>query len=212
MSGTILITGASRGLGKKIAEKFSKEKWNVIPACRAVQCDVSDRDSVKNFFKKIDGLDVVVNNAGINKNQLLLRTNSGDWDEIIATNLTGVFNVCREAVKLMRINGGHIINISSMAGVTGREGQCHYSASKAGLIGFSKSLAKETARWNIKVNVILPGYMNTGMTNEDVIKRGQEENILHKINNPQDVAKFIYQLAQTDFISGQVFNLDSRII
>lgn len=210
MSGTALITGASRGLGKEIAKKFSEEKWNVI-AVHSKNCDISDRNSVKNLFKKIDQLDVVVNNAGINKDQLLFRTSSEDWNKIIDINLTGVFNVCREAVRVMRQNGGHIINISGMAGLIGREGQCHYSASKAGVIGFSKSLAKETAARGINVNVILPGYMKTDMVNDNIIERAKNENILGKINDPKDIAKFIYQLTQTDFVSGQVFNLDSRI-
>jgi 3-oxoacyl-[acyl-carrier protein] reductase len=210
MPGTVLITGASRGLGEEIADKFSKEKWNVIPI-NSKNCGITDRASIKNLFKSIHNLDVVINNAGINKDQLLFRTTAEDWNKIIDVNLTGVFNICREAVKIMRHTGGHIVNISSMAGVTGRGGQCAYSASKAGLIGFSKALAKETARWNIKVNVILPGYMKTYMASEGILERGRQENILNKINEPTDITKFIFQLAQTDFISGQVFNLDSRI-
>lgn len=207
MSGTILITGTSRGLGREIANEFSKNGWSVISGF-----DVTDRKSVRDALKGIEQLDVVINNAGVNKDQLLFRTSEEDWNKIISVNLTGVFNVCRAAVKIMRKNGGHIINISSMAGLKGREGQCHYSASKAGVIGFSKALAKEVSRWNIKVNVILPGYMKTGMLTDGIIKRAEKENLLGRINQPEDVARFIYQLVQTDFISGQVFNLDSRII
>lgn len=228
MSRTVLVTGASRGLGKEIAIEFSKNGWRVCVTffestglakdlqkeidCDTFQCDVSNRESVHNMMKNINRLDVVINNSGINKNQLLLRTAPKDWNEVIGVNLTGAFNVCREAIKIMRNNGGHIINISSIAGLKGREGQCHYSASKAGLIGFSKALAKEVARWNIKVNAVFPGYMKTDMVSGEIIKRAEEENILKRINHPSDIAKFIYQLVQTDFISGQVFNLDSRII
>lgn len=206
MPGTVLVTGTSRGLGNEIAKEFSKNKWSVTSGI-----NVTDRRSIHDAIKRIEQLDVVINNAGINKDQLLLRTGQEDWDRIIDVNLTGVFNICREAIKIMRKDGGHIVNISSMAGLVGREGQCHYSASKAGLIGFSKSLARESARWNIKVNVILPGYMKTSMVNEEILQRGRQENLLGRINEPSDIARFIYQLVQTDFISGQVFNLDSRI-
>lgn len=210
MSGTILVTGASAGLGREISKKFSEEEWNVI-AVSSKNCDISDRNLVKAFFKKIDRLDAVINNAGINKNQLIFRCSSDDWERVIAVNLTGVFNICREAVRIMK-KGGHIVNISSMAGLTGREGQCHYSASKAGVIGFSKALAKEVAKQKIKVNVVLPGYMKTAMADEKIIERGIAENILGGINEPSHIAEFIYRLVQTDFISGQVFNLDSRIV
>jgi 3-oxoacyl-[acyl-carrier protein] reductase len=208
---TILITGASRGLGRSIALKFEEEKWNVI-SISSKNCDISNRKSVKDFFKGIERLDVVINNAGVNKNQLLCKTSIEDWNEILETNLTGVFNVCREAVRCMRKYGGHIINISSILGMKGKEGQCHYSASKAGLIGLTKSLARETAGWNIKVNAILPGCMETDMMTKCHMEMAKNENILGKTNKTEDVAKFIYQLTQTDFISGQVFNIDSRII
>ncbi len=158
MSGTVLITGATRGLGKEIANEFSQSGWCVISGV-----DVTDRMAIREVVRRINRLAVVINNAGINKNQLLVRISQEDWERRINVNLTGVFNICREAVRLMRKKGGHIVNISSMAGVVGRRGQCHYSASKAGIIGFSKALAREVSGWNIKVNVILPGYMKTGM-------------------------------------------------
>jgi len=208
---TVLITGASRGLGKAVAQKFREEKWNVI-SVSSKNCDISNRQSVKNFFGCIGRLDVLINNAGINKNQLLYKMKIEDWNKILETNLTGVFNMCQESVKIMMKQGGHIVNISSMLAITGKAGQCHYSASKAGLIGFTKSLARETARWNIKVNAILPGCMETDMTTKSYIDTAKTENILGKINSTEDIAKFIYQLVNTDFISGQVFNLDSRII
>lgn len=207
MCGTALITGTSRGLGKEIANVFSKNGWSVISGV-----DVTDRIAIQKIMTGIHRLDVVINNAGINKDALLLRTSIRDWERIIAVNLTGVFNICREAVRIMQNTGGHIVNISSMAGVIGRAGQCAYSSSKAGLIGFSKALAREVSRWNIKVNVILPGYMKTNMLSEYMIDRAKEENLLRRINEPLDIARFIYQLVHTDFISGQVFNLDSRVI
>ena len=164
---------------------------------------------IKNKFGK---LDVVVNNAAINTNKLILNTSIKDWEDIIGVNLTGVFNVCQEAVKLMRHGGGHIINISSLTGKIGRKGQGAYSASKAGLLGFSKSLAKEVGRWNIKVNTVFPGYMETDMLRADLIERAKSENVLNRTNDPSDVAEFIFGLVGMDFISGQEFNLDSRIV
>jgi len=221
---TIFVTGLTRGLGKSIAEVFAANNWNVCGIYsnksehveNAWQCDVRDREKLQEVFKEVvnkcGGVDVLVNNAAINKNQLARDTTEADWNEVIGVNLTGIFNVCKEVVPLMRKKGGHIINISSVSGLKGREGQCHYVASKAGVIGFSKSLAREVACWNIKVNVILPGYMKTNMLDEKYIARAESENLLGKINTTQDAAGFIYQLTQTDFISGQVFNLDSRIL
>lgn len=232
MQKTVLITGASRGLGRAIAIVFLKRGWRVgINYVNSRQAagelasekggelfpgDISSREAVAGIFREIKDrfgrLDVVINNAGINKDRLLVKTTPEDWQRVINVNLTGTFNVCRQAVRLMRPAGGHIVNISSLAAVTGRKGQCAYTASKAGLIGFSRSLARELAGGNIKVNVVLPGYMNTAMVDSTTLARAHQENILGRINEPGEVARFIYQLVSASFISGQVFNLDSRII
>ena len=231
MQRTVLITGASRGLGRAAAVVFLERGWRVginyvnshsaarellsYPGSELFPGDISSREAVNEIFRNLKNkfgcLDAVINSAGISKDRLLVNTTPEEWNRVISVNLTGVFNICRQALRIMRPAGGHIINISSLAAVTGRRGQCAYTASKAGVIGFSRSLARQAAGVNIRVNVVLPGYMDTAMVNKVILARARRENILGRINEPGEIARFIYQLVSASSISGQVFNLDSRI-
>ena len=231
MQRTVLITGASRGLGRAAAVVFLERGWRVginyvnshsaarellsYPGSELFPGDISSREAVNEIFRNLKNkfgyLDAVINSAGISKDRLLVNTTPEEWNRVISVNLTGVFNICRQALRIMRPAGGHIINVSSLAAVTGRRGQCAYTASKAGVIGFSRSLAREAAGVNIRVNVVLPGYMDTAMVNKVILARARRENILGRINEPGEIARFIYQLVSASSISGQVFNLDSRI-
>jgi len=160
-------------------------------------------------------LDVVINNAGVAKDNLLLRQSEEEWDATIETNLTGCFHVIREAAPLMKSSGGgHIINISSYSGVKGKVGQAAYSASKAALIGLTVSAARELAGYHIRVNAVIPGYMMTemGAQSPKAIKQAEEENLLHTLTDPVHIARGITAIAEMDYITGQVISLDSRIL
>lgn len=236
----IIVTGASRGLGKEIALRFGKAQERVVVnflGSEQAAVDVADTifrnggeamlfradvrssadvDAMINSSKERWGtVDVLVNNAGIIKDSILLRMTEDDWDSVLDVNLKGVFHCCRAVSRVMsRKQQGHIINISSIVGIQGREGQANYSASKAGLIGLTKSCAKELGRNNIKVNAILPGYMPTDMgdgVSKTVQNRIVQENILGRVADPDEVAEFVYHLSLMNNVSGQVFNLDSRI-
>ena len=165
--------------------------------------------------KRFGRLDAVINNAGITKDNLLLRQSEGDWDRLINTNLKGCFNVIRAMAPLMeRSGGGHMLNISSYSGVKGKAGQAAYSASKAALIGLSHTVAKELAGHGIRVNVLLPGYMMTemGAGAQKAMEKAREESISNNLSDPLEVAAFVAYLLGTKNITGQVFSLDSRII
>jgi 3-oxoacyl-[acyl-carrier protein] reductase len=161
-------------------------------------------------------VDVLVNNAGRTKDHLLLRMEERDWDDVIGTNLSGSFN-CMRSVSNIMVNqqDGHIISIASIVGMQGREGQANYSASKAGLIGLTKSCARELGPYNIKVNAVLPGYLKTDMGETITISvkdRISRENTLQRSTQPAEVAEFIFHLSRMNNVSGQIFNLDSRIV
>lgn len=236
-----LITGGSRGLGSQICSKFAAEGFHVIinfnkseSEARKVlqeikhnhgsgeiyQCDVSDFAQVKQMSEDIakthDSLSVVVNNAGITQDSMLVNMEKEQWDEVIAVNLNGTFNVCRNiAPLLVKKMEGCIINISSISGIEGRAGQANYSASKSGIIAFSKSLAEEIGRFNIKVNVVVPGFMHTEMTTSVSEKKRHEilkRNVLPSRITTEETAEFIFYLSQQKNISGQVFHIDSRIL
>lgn len=219
MKKNILITGGSRGIGKAIADKFSENGWKVFINSRKI-ADVGKYQEigkmVKEAIDKHGGIDVLINNAGIVRDNVLVKMNEEDWDKVIETNLKGVFNTTKAVIThMIKEKRGHIINISSIAGIIGNIGQANYSAAKAGIIGFTKSLAREVGKRNIKVNVVVPGLVLTDMTKglgEEKTREKTEENCLKRINTPEDVADFIYFLANTNNISGQVFNIDSRIL
>jgi 3-oxoacyl-[acyl-carrier protein] reductase len=237
----IIVTGASRGLGREIALRFGKGQERVVVNFlnnERAATDVADiivrhggeamlfradvRSSadvdamIDSAVERWGAVDVLVNNAGIIKDGILLRMTEEDWDNVLAVNLKGAFSCCRAVSRIMsREQQGHIINISSIVGIQGREGQANYAASKAGLIGLTKSCAKELGTYNIKVNAILPGYMPTDMgdgVSKTIRERIFHENIRGRVADPQEVAEFVYHLSLMNNVSGQVFNLDSRII
>jgi len=237
----IIVTGASRGLGKEIALRFGREKEKIVVnflrnerAALQVADDIfrsggeamlfradirssSEVDVMIDSVEKRWGtVDVLVNNAGIAKDGLVLRMTEEDWDSVLDVNLKGAFYCCRAVSRIMsRRQQGHVINVSSVVGIRGREGQANYAASKAGLIGMTKAYAKELGSSNVKVNAILPGFMPTDMGEEvsdDVRNRIYQENVLGRVSHPQEVSEFVYCLSLMNNVSGQVFNLDSRII
>ncbi len=232
----VFITGVSRGIGLEIAKCFlndghfvigtSRSHFNLSESLGSDQClhmplDVTDRDQVKSCLEQLKTLEkipnVLINNAGITKDQLFLRMKDEDWDEVINSNLTSVFNITKLFIKSMVKNrSGKIINISSVAGLMGNPGQVNYSASKAGLGGFTRSLAKEVAARNITVNCIAPGFIETDMTNH--FKSDELENILkqipkNKMGNPQDIANLALFLASSsaDYITGQTISVDGGL-
>jgi 3-oxoacyl-[acyl-carrier protein] reductase len=233
---TVLITGASHGLGRHLTEAFLGKGYAVIvnyltseASARellsgreehvlAIKTDVGDSVQVSAMIRqtkdRFGRLDIIINNAGIAKDNLLLRQSEEEWDETIKTNLTGCFHVIREAAPLMKSSGGgHIINISSYSGVKGRVGQAAYSASKAALIGLTVSAARELAGYNIRVNAVLPGYMMTemGARSAKATRQAKEESLLRTLTDPADIARGITAIAEMDYITGQVIGLDSRI-
>lgn len=237
----VIVTGASRGLGREIALEFGKAGDRVVvnyvshgPAAAAVvdeilraggeaisyKADVRIAEEVGTMIdettKRWGYLDILVNNAGIAKDRLMLRMPERDWDSVLDTNLTGAFHCIRAASTIMsNQREGHIVNISSIVGVQGREGQAPYAAAKAGLIGLTKSAAKELGGFNIKVNAVLPGYLPTEMgenVSDTILTRVLQENALNRVSDPREVAEFIHHLSRMNNISGQIFNLDSRIL
>lgn len=256
-----LITGSSRGLGKAVALACGKRGHQVAVHCKdkisaakdvaaqikdslIFKADVRDFKEIKSLVdevvKKWGRIDVLVNNAGITKEALLLRTSEKDFDEVIGTNLKSAFNFIRACTPHMMnqtikktipphphlAKGGrgdyqikqkckHIINISSFAGVKGKAGLSAYSASKAGLIGLTLTSAKEFSRYNIMVNAVLPGYMLTDMgegSSNTAKEKALEESLIKDFSKPDMIAEFICNLCETTGITGQVFNLDSRIL
>ncbi|MDP2168067.1 MAG: SDR family NAD(P)-dependent oxidoreductase [Thermodesulfovibrionales bacterium] len=231
---TVLITGGSRGLGRELAVSLSEKGWAVavnyhasenealalsksLKNAVAIKADVGDIRQViemeRDIRKKWGRLDALINNAGITKDGLLLKTSEEDWDSVLRVNLKGCFNTIKTFAPLIaESGGGHIINISSRTGLRGKTGQAAYSASKAGLIGLTVSLAKELAPLNIRVNAILPGYMPTEMGAEagEAMRRAKEQSLLGRLSEPGEIAGCILWLLSTWGVTGQVFVLDSR--
>ncbi len=237
----VIVTGASRGLGRAIALRFGSAGYSVAVNFRErikeaedvadkiekmggravlIKADVRNIDDVSKMIdltiSAFGRIDILINNAAINKDRLLISMDEDDWKEIIDTNLKGAFNCLRAAADMMaKSGGGHIINISSFAGLSGRKGQACYAASKAGLIGLSRSAAKELARSNIMVNVIIPGFMEDGMGSglsldqKYIIKK---DNILGDPISAQGVSDFIFHFTSSTGTTGQIFNLDNRVI
>ena len=238
-----LITGATRGIGKQIAITLAKQGYNIALNYRkeneelentkkeieeigvqvlAVKGDVANFEECENFVKQVierfGQIDVLVNNAGITKDMLLMRMKKEDFEQVIDTNLVGTFNVTKNVVPyMMKARSGRIINISSVVGISGNAGQTNYSASKAGIIGFTKSLAKEIASRNILVNAVAPGFIETNMTDvlKDDVKQEIAKNIpLRRMGTTQDVANVVKFLASDDssYITGQVINIDGGML
>ena len=243
MSKVAFITGATRGIGKSIALKLAScgydiainyrtenddltELLNEIKGfnvrCIAVCGDVSDFEACTNMIKQIisefEKIDVLVNNAGITRDMLLMRMKESDFTDVIDVNLVGTFNITKNVIPyMMKQKNGRIINISSVVGITGNAGQTNYSASKAGIIGFTKSLAKEIASRNILVNAVAPGFIETNMTDvlKDDVKQEIAKNIpLKRMGTTQDVANVVKFLASDDssYITGQVINVDGGML
>ena len=232
----VFITGVSRGIGLEIAKCFSNNGYFVLGTSRSdfdlakvlssdeclhLQLDVTDRNQVTACLDQLKEIDkvpnVLINNAGITKDQLFLRMKNEDWDDVIDTNLTSVFNMSKLFIKSMvKERSGSIINISSVAGLMGNAGQVNYSASKAGLGGFTRALAKEVAARNITVNCIAPGFIETDMT--DHFQDKDLENILNqipanKMGNPQHIADLALFLASSkgNYITGQTISVDGGL-
>ncbi len=229
-----LITGASGGLGRVLCKALFRNGFVIIAnfhrsedainqlkkECEGIipyRADVSIieecmrmADFVKERFQRLDAL---INNAGITDNRLFIKTEEDLFQKILDVNLKGCFNTIRSFSELLSVNGGHIVNISSSSGIRGKKGQSAYSASKAGLIGLSLTSAKELAPLNIKVNVVVPGYMDTemGRTSVEGLNDAVRESLLKRLTSPEDVAGFIVSLIQTSSVTGQIFRIDSRI-
>lgn len=235
----VVVTGASRGIGKAIAIKLAELGANIVVNYRsskeaveevvkeieskgvkalAVQGDVSKFNEAENIIKRakeeFGKIDILVNNAGITRDGLLLRMKEEDFDSVIDVNLKGAFNCLRHVTPIMmKQRSGKIINISSVVGVTGNAGQVNYSASKAGIIGMTKSAARELAARGITVNAIAPGFIKTEMTEvlSDKVQESIKSNIpLKKMGNTEDVANLLAFLASdsASYITGQVINVD----
>jgi 3-oxoacyl-[acyl-carrier protein] reductase len=233
---TVFITGVSRGIGEAIAKAFSSEGYFVIGTSRASfdlpksldtdQClhiplDVKDRAGIQSAYDLLKSKDllptIIINNAGITKDQLLLRMDDEDWDDVIETNLTSVFNITKVFVKpMVKARTGRVINISSVAGLMGNPGQVNYSASKAGIGGFTRSLAKELASRNITVNCISPGFIASDMT-KGLEGEAQTKVInqipAQKLGDPKNIADLAIFLAskKASYITGQTISVDGGL-
>ena len=237
-----LITGGTRGIGKAIAKKFAENGYDLVinyvsentdleklkkdinskNEILFVRANVGDFNSceelVKKAIEKFGKIDVLVNNAGITRDNLIMRMKEEDFDKVINTNLKGTFNVTKNVVPyMMKKKSGKIVNISSVVGVSGNAGQCNYAASKAGIIGFTKSIAKELASRNILANCVAPGFIDTDMT--EVLSDSVKENInsqipLKRMGTAEEIAKAVYFLAGEDntYITGQVLNIDGGML
>ena len=238
-----LITGAARGIGKQIAITLAKEGYNIAlnyrtntdsiielkdkiesygVKCLLIQGDVSVYEDTERMTKEtieeFGKIDVLVNNAGITKDTLLLRMKEEDFESVINVNLIGTYNMTKNVSSyMMKARNGRIINVSSVVGVSGNAGQSNYSASKAGIIGFTKSLAKELASRNILVNAVAPGFIETDMTKalkDDVKEKIFEQIPLKREGKAEEVANVVKFLASSDssYITGQVINIDGGML
>ncbi len=228
-----LVTGGSRGIGRAIALELGRAGAEVVVGYRtgreeaeavaseiggrAVEADVSDAESAKALVEAAGDLDVLVNNAGLTRDGLLVRMSDDDWRTVIDTNLSSVFYTCRAAARpMMRKRGGSIVNISSIVGVHGNWGQTNYAASKAGIIGFTKSLARELGSRNVRANVVAPGYVKTQLTDvlpQEATAAMLTNTPLGRLGDPEDVAGAVRFLCSdaAAFVTGDVLLVDGGL-
>lgn len=240
---TAVVTGGSRGIGRAIALQLAANGANVVVnytsnseaalsvvreieamgvSGKAIKADVSKGEEVENLvnevLKTFGSIDILVNNAGINRDNLIIRMTEQEFDDVINTNLKGAF-ICTKSVARVMIKqkSGKIINVSSVVGIVGNAGQSNYAAAKAGLIGFTKSMAKELAKRGINVNAVAPGFIETDMTSKlsEKVKEEFINNIpMQRTGKPEDIAKTVLFLASeySDYITGQVINIDGGMV
>ena len=230
---TALVTGASRGIGRAIANELAAAGASVVVGYRsgqaeaealageiggrAIQADVSSPDDARRLVEEAGDLDILVNNAGLTRDGLLARMSDDDWRTVIDTNLSSVFYTCRAVTRpMMKKRAGSIVNISSVVGVHGNWGQTNYAASKAGIIGFTKSLARELGSRNVRANVVAPGYVKTQLTDvlpEDATAAMLQNTPLGRLGEPADVAGAVRFLCSeaASFITGEVLLVDGGL-
>ena len=226
-----LVTGGSRGIGRAIALELGRAGAEVVVGYRtgreeaeavageiggrAVEVDVSDAESAKALVEAAGDVDVLVNNAGLTRDGLLVRMSDEDWRTVIDTNLSSVFYTCRAAARpMMRKRSGSIINVSSIVGVHGNWGQTNYAASKAGIIGFTKSLARELGSRNVRANVVAPGYVKTQLTDvlpEEATQAMLTNTPLGRLGRSEDVAEAAIALFELEWITGNVLMCDGGV-
>ena len=228
-----LVTGASRGIGRAVALELARAGADVVVGYRsgkeeaealageiggrAVQADVSSPDDAKRLVEEAGDVDVLVNNAGLTRDGLLARMSDDDWRDVIETNLSSVFYTCRAVTRpMMRKRSGVIVNVSSIVGVHGNWGQTNYAASKAGIIGFTKSLARELGSRGIRANVVAPGYVKTQLTEvlpEEATQAMVDQTPLGRVAEPDEIAGAVRFLAsdEASFITGDVLLVDGGL-
>jgi 3-oxoacyl-[acyl-carrier protein] reductase len=230
---TALVTGASRGIGRAIAAELARAGATVVIGyrsgageaqelaselgARAVQADVSSAEDAARLVEEAGDLDILVNNAGLTRDGLLARMSDDDWRTVIDTNLSSVFYTCRAVCRpMMKKRAGSIVNVSSIVGVHGNWGQTNYAASKAGIIGFTKSLARELGSRGVRANVVAPGYVKTQLTDvlpEEATKAMLDNTPLGRLGDPEDVAGAVRFLCsdEASFITGEVLLVDGGL-
>jgi 3-oxoacyl-[acyl-carrier protein] reductase len=230
---TALVTGASRGIGRAIAAELARAGASVVVGYRsgadeaealaselggrAVQADVSNAEEAARLVAEAGDLDILVNNAGLTRDGLLARMPDDDWRTVIETNLSSVFYTCRAVTRpMMKKRAGAIVNVSSIVGVHGNWGQTNYAASKAGIIGFTKSLARELGSRGVRANVVAPGYVKTQLTDvlpEEATKAMLDNTPLGRLGDPEDIAGAVRFLCsdEASFITGDVLLVDGGL-
>jgi 3-oxoacyl-[acyl-carrier protein] reductase len=227
------VTGASRGIGKAIALELARAGASVVVGYRsgsdeaegvadkiggrAVQADVADPEDARRLVEEAGDLDILVNNAGLTRDTLIARMSDDDWRAVVETNLGGTFNTCRAATRgMMRRRSGSIVNVSSIVGLRGNPGQTNYSASKAGIIGFTKALARELGSRGVRANVVAPGYISTRLTKvlpDELKEQMLGATPLGRFGDPGDVAAAVRFLSsdEASFITGEVVLVDGGL-